>query len=180
MFKDKEARKSIEELSKKLAEQNSDIDGLRTLILESDSRNGNALEDFKKIIMSRLADFEANIELINQREKLNSDFLKKEISEVVSFNRDLFIKDFLFNTTKDIKKEFDAFKAKILQPLLEAKWEYEKAKQGSAVISRGAEIIEERNKLYEDILTKERSGKDVEKEKIQLATIDKIIKEARK
>ncbi len=184
MFKDEEAREGIIELRIKILKLTDDMNK-KYSIIKNDS------DDFQKTVMSNLeanietlrqslVELKNDIELISQREKLNSDFLKKEISEVVSFNRDLFVKDFLFNTTKDIRKEFESFKSGILRPLMEAKWEYEKAKQGQAVIARGAKIIEERNKLYEEILAKERSGKDVEKERIQLATMDKIIEESKK
>lgn len=182
MFKDKEARKSIETLDTKITKLTSDIHAYH---LRAKEDNDLELEAFKQdvslkleLVRQALDKITLDLRSIDEREKINSDFLKKEISEVISFNRDLFIKDFLFNTTKDIRKEFESFKSGILKPLLAAKWEYEKAKQGQSVISRGAKIIEERNKLHEDMLAKERTGQDVEKEKIQLATMDKIISEA--
>lgn len=183
MFKDKEARKSVEALDAKITKLTSDIHAYH---LRTKEDNASEFEAFKQdvslkleLVRQTLDKITSNLRSIDEREKLNSDFLKKEISEVVSFNRDLFVKDFLFNTTKDIRKEFESFKSGILKPLLEAKWEYEKSKQGQAVISRGAQIIEERNRLHEEILAKERSGKDVEKEKIQLSTMDKIISETK-
>lgn len=183
MFKDKEARKSIETLVSRMNKLCEDVGKNHSRMCEDNISN---FETFEQRIFSKLELLNqaldktvSELRLVEEREKLNSDFLKKEISEVISFNRDLFVKDFLFNTTKDIRKEFETFKSGILKPLLESRWEYEKAKQGQAVISRGAKIIEERNKLHDDMLAKERTGQDIEKEKIQLATMDKIISEAK-
>lgn len=95
--------------------------------------------------------------------------------KIINFNRDLFIKDFFQTSTGGLQKQFDEFKSKTLQPLLEAKWENERNANGYKIVNKGAEVIKERDRLHNDILANERIGIDMSKEREQLKAWDCIL-----
>jgi len=142
------------------------VESVRRELLEKISTASERLEDKSN-------------DLTNKIEPLVSGY-KSICEKVLNFNRDLFIEDMFFNSKHDSQKQFDDFKAKTLQPLLEAKWEQDKIKQGEKVLNKGAEIINERNRLHGEILVKERQGENVEKLKEQLKAFDWIVEEIKK
>lgn len=117
-------------------------------------------------------------------EKIN-DLLKKVenmvsnyaliCQKILDFNRDLFIKDFFYNATKDVSKEFEAFKQATLQPLLQQKWTIEKNKNGHSIVNNGVKIIDEHDRLHAEILQLERKGENVDKLKEQLKGLAWVI-----
>lgn len=137
--------------------------------------------------------FEMQQHAINETQKIYNDFLEKKADsirrdidnmissyhemceKILAFNRELFIKDLFFNTTKDVTKELEEFKAAALKPLLQAKWDAEKNKNGHAIMNKGAAIIEERDRLHAEILLRERQGENVDKFKEQIKGFEWIL-----
>lgn len=111
-------------------------------------------------------------EITNKLETVSAQYYET-VKKILEFNKEVFIKEVFMSNIKD--KEFESFRAGLLKPLLEAKWNKEKEEKGDNIINKGVQIIDERNRLYDEILTKERQGENVDKEKEQLKSFDWIL-----
>ena len=67
----------------------------------------------------------------------------------------------------------------VISPAIKFKFKVEALKKGEDIISKGEVIINKRNSLNDEILLKERQGKDVSKEREQLKAFDWIINEVK-
>lgn len=75
------------------------------------------------------------------------------------------------------QKDLNNLKSSLMQPFLEARWENEKKEDGKKIINKGEKIIEERNRLYADMLQREKQGENIDKIKEQLKGFDWILGE---
>lgn len=73
------------------------------------------------------------------------------------------------------QRNLDNLKSSLLKPFLEAKWETEKQEKGERIINAGAQIIDEYDKLYKEMLEMEKKGEDISKVKVQVDTYANII-----
>ena len=73
------------------------------------------------------------------------------------------------------EKDLNNLKSSLMQPFLEAKWASDKAERGQKIANNGVAIIEERKRLHDEILSSERQGLNVDKEKERLVTFDWVL-----
>lgn len=132
-------------------------------------------------------------ETINQRlERINNDVEKQilefhresdrkymvAIDKVFSLNRDLSLMNTIAQKNPD--KSFENIKADLMQPFLEMKWNQEKKDLGGKIESQGGWIIEERNRLHNEMILREKNEENVEKIKTKISAFDSIIERAKK
>jgi len=120
-------------------------------------------------------------------DKFESNFRKEIIKEIAEKFFDTLEK--IFRTNKEISlisalanqvngKDMASLRSQLLQPFLDARWRDDKNKKGEEIINKGGKIIEYRQKLYDEILKKEREGEREEKLNLlraKLETLDEVI-----
>lgn len=121
---------------------------------------------------------EKSILEINNKLSGISEQYCQTVEKILNFNKEMFIKDIFLHNIKDT--EFVNFRTKLVQPILEAKWEKEKQETGQKIESAGVDILNRRNELNNEMLIKEREGENIDKIKIQLEVYDEIIRKVQK
>jgi len=161
----------------------------------------NCLYNYTETLKNYINSFMVHIKK-EQDEKIDNlnkrlDYLKLEIEKkLTEFRSEMINKYFdtlekIFKAQKEISlieslahqfdnKDFARLKSLLLQPILEERWK-EKEKQEAQKIEQniqtlGEKLLQERKRLYEEYLTKEREGKDVSLIKAKLEILDMIIK----
>lgn|SRR3990167_2338586 len=159
-------KKEIKELTEKLEKLNKDFSQIvkQNMLLDDEIRktqndmerlkidNERALVEFHKEITDRYFDTLEKILRVHTESSIVTA-LAHQINE----------------------KDLNNLKSSLMQPFLEAKWSSDKADRGQKIVNQGVAIIEERKRLHDEMLTSERQGLNVDKEKEQIKAFDWIL-----
>jgi len=159
------SKKIIEELKNNISNIESSFHALK--------------RDLPKELLEDISEFKTNV-----RKELN-DYIEKRLFELkremtdeyynvlnklIEFNKTLFMSN---DKKRNIVDDLEQF-------LLQQKWDKEKNRNGEKILNKGAEIIDRRKKLYDEILAKERQNEKPERInllKAKLEAYDSILKE---
>jgi len=169
MFTDKEARESIEKFSKETDYKISGILNSCLAIQKGQDRVEESVD--QKIEMLKI---DVQRELVKFHKELTDRYFDT-LERILRVHSESSLVTALAHQVNE--KDLNNLKSSLLQPFLEAKWAKDKQEKGQNILNKGEVIIAEWERLHEEIITKERNGADVSKEKIQWAVLDKIVSE---
>lgn len=175
--------KRIVKLEQQLAALGVEFDKFKQDTEASDS--SDRISDLER----KQADF--GTEFARTIDKLKNDVDKK----MIDFHREVTEKYFetlekIFRLNKEIslmtqlagqvkEKDLNNLQSMMLQPFLEARWDDKKKKEGTAILNKGASVIDKRNALHAQMLQMEKRGESVIAIKEQIKAFDWIISQVR-
>ena len=147
--------------------------------------NKNVSEIFDKI-KSLEKSFERHKEYIYEfQETLMKDNKNDIENRMIDFKKEYYEKYYqtladIFNFTRvmllDTKdNRLNGLKAEMLRPYIEQKHKQEKNELGEILLNKGAEIIDKRKQLWDEMLLAEKRGEDTEKMCAELKGFDWIL-----
>lgn len=194
--------KSYDYLLEKNAELIEKNKSLSEKICQLDNRI-DKLEAEKDRIYKLISQVQDNItdEADKRFSILNSNLEKKDIdieTKLMCFRKEMLDEicgkffdtlDRIFRTSKEISlitrlidnngSDLGQLRSQLLKPFIEAKHREERIKQGEEIVNKGQKIVETRNKLYEEMIEKQRKGENIFNLKFKIEVYDEIIKMAK-
>lgn len=159
------------------------------LIDELDKTNAMQRGELKKELDSNICLHDVNIEnkLKEYDNKIEEKLIKfhKEITDkcfssmenIMRYTKEVSLIESL--AKKMNSQDLNALEAMLMRPVLENKWNKEREEQSDNVTdtvhSIGSKIVQERKKLYDDYLVKNRTNQDTKDLELQLKVFDFII-----
>lgn len=174
-------------LSERLVIQDNRIDQLEALFnrvseLEIEKTNLCALMGGLETDINKL-----KIDIGNDKIYIENKFIefrKETLDEITGKFFDTL--DRIFRTSKEISlistlintngAELGQLRSQLLRPYVDAKHREERIKQGEEIVNKGQKIIETRNKLYEEMIERQRKGENISNLKTKIEVYDEIIK----
>lgn len=164
---------------------NKKLKELESHIETSNKTNNAVIADFKDELRERESDIN------NKLGKFENDIEKR----FLEFNRE--ITDRYFSTLEKIlkvhsetslitalanqvgQKDLTNLRTTLLKPFLEEKWRMDEVDKGvqtdKNIKTLGQQLVQMRKQLYEDMLKKEREGKDITELKGKISILDLVI-----
>lgn len=173
IFNDVKVRQEISNFRKELSEEieliKKDVYELRVFVnsINDRTKNSVAVLDMQKQVEERLNKFNINI----------TDKYLETLEKNFNIAKEMFLVTTLTNVDKLTKNDFIDMQAKLMQPILEKKWEEDKKHKAKLIETSGHKILNRRNELRNQILDKEKAGENVDKLKEQLKAFDWIMEE---
>ncbi len=129
------------------------------------------LEDRIKILLDEFRN--ANERRLIEFHKEITERYFETLDKIFRFNKEISLIDTLARQTND--KDFALLKSAFMQPVLQARWDDKRKKDGAKILSKGEEIILKQKELHKEILEKEKAGENVALLREQLKAYNQIL-----